>query len=124
MKESFLKDIEQQLTLEVERLRRAHQYLQSSTNQDVASAFQTPASDDRESEDENAAEIAEFADNLAVTDDIEKALRDAEDALHRIQAGNYGVCKYCKKMIDERRLLARPTSSSCVECKKIFTQEL
>lgn len=124
MKASFLKDIEQQLLLEVARLRRAHQSLQSSTNQDVASALNTPASDDRESEDENAAEIAEFSDNLSVTDDIEKALRDAEDAVHRIQTGTYGMCKYCKKPIDERRLLARPTSSSCVECKKTFTQEM
>ncbi|HRU90169.1 MAG TPA: hypothetical protein P5094_02540 [Patescibacteria group bacterium] len=27
------------------------------------------------------------------------------------------MCKYCHKKIDEKRLLARPFSSSCIKCK-------
>lgn len=75
-------------------------------------------------EDENAAEVAEYAANLSIEDDLEKSLRDVKTSLTRIKNGSYGICKYCKKTIEERRLEARPTSSACVECKKAITQEM
>ncbi|MFA5022441.1 MAG: hypothetical protein WC508_05165 [Patescibacteria group bacterium] len=28
------------------------------------------------------------------------------------------MCKYCGQVIEEKRLMIRPTSSSCVACKK------
>ncbi len=74
-------------------------------------------------EDENAAEVAEYAANLSLEDTLEKSLRDVVSALSRLEKKSYGLCKYCHKPIDQRRLLARPTSSSCVECKKAITQE-
>ncbi len=77
-----------------------------------------------EKEDENASEVAQFSDNLSLEDELEKALRDVESALKQIEKGEYGVCKYCHQIIDERRLLARPTSSSCIQCKKTLTQEV
>ncbi len=76
------------------------------------------------SEDDNAAEIAEYADDLSVEAKLEEELRDTESALKAIEAGTYGSCKYCKQLIDEKRLEARPSSSSCISCKKILTQEL
>lgn len=77
-----------------------------------------------DSEDENASEVAQFSDNLSLEDELEKALRDVESALKQIEKGDYGTCKYCHQIIDERRLLARPTSSSCIQCKKTLTQEV
>jgi len=75
-------------------------------------------------EDENASEVAQYSDNLSLEDELEKALRDVESALKQIKKGEYGVCKYCHQPIDERRLIARPTSSSCIQCKKTLTQEV
>ncbi len=75
-------------------------------------------------EDENASEVAQFSDNLSLEDELEKALRDVESALKLMDQGKYGTCKYCGQMIDERRLIARPTSSSCIQCKKTLTQEV
>lgn len=76
------------------------------------------------SEDDNAVEIAEYADDLSVENRLEEELRDVESALKNIEAGTYGTCKYCKQAIDEKRLKARPASSSCISCKKILTQEM
>lgn len=76
------------------------------------------------SEDDNAVEIAEYADELSVENRLEEELRDVESALKAIDAGTYGTCKYCKQPIDEKRLEARPASSSCISCKKILTQEM
>lgn len=75
-------------------------------------------------EDENAAEVAEYAANISIENDLEKFLRDVNKALESIAKGSYGVCKYCKKTIEPKRLLARPTSSACVECKKTIIQEV
>jgi RNA polymerase-binding protein DksA len=75
-------------------------------------------------EGDNAAEVAQFTDNLSLEDELEKALRDTEGALKLIEKGEYGICKYCRQPIDERRLLARPTSTSCIQCKKTLTQEV
>lgn len=67
--------------------------------------------------DENAQEISDYTSNLANEEVLEKNLRDVETALERIKNGNYGKCKYCGKIIDPKRLEARPTASSCIHCK-------
>ena len=74
-------------------------------------------------EDENASEVATYTDNLSLEDELVKQLRDIISALKMVETGSYGVCKYCKQPIAEARLRARPTSSSCIDCKKTLTQE-
>ncbi|NUM25636.1 MAG: TraR/DksA C4-type zinc finger protein [Candidatus Buchananbacteria bacterium] len=69
-------------------------------------------------EDENANEVAEYSDRLSIEHTLETQLRDVKKALDSIAKGGYGVCKHCGKPIEEQRLLIRPTSTSCVECKK------
>ncbi|MDA1038493.1 MAG: TraR/DksA family transcriptional regulator [bacterium] len=89
-----------------------------------AGEFQAEYEDLGDSEDENAQEIANFSNNLSLESTLEKLLRDTEGALTRLEGGEYGVCKYCSNDISEARLRARPTSSSCIACKKTLTQEL
>ena len=67
--------------------------------------------------DENAQEIGEYTTNLATEKVLESTLRDITNALDRIEKGTYGICRYCKKPIGKKRLLARPVASACVECK-------
>jgi RNA polymerase-binding protein DksA len=76
------------------------------------------------SEDDNAGEVTEYANELSIEARISSELRDIDDALKAIENGNYGICKYCKKEIEEKRLEARPASSSCIACKKLLTQEM
>ncbi len=75
-----------------------------------------------EKEDENASEVAEYSKDLTVERTLEASLRDVKKALERIEDGTYGICKYCGKQIDEKRLMARATSTSCIDCKKLFTE--
>lgn len=67
--------------------------------------------------DENAQEITDYSTNMATEKVLEKSLADIEKSLERIKKGTYGTCKYCGNPIAEKRLLARPTASSCVTCK-------
>jgi len=76
------------------------------------------------SDDDNALEVTTLADEMSVVERLRSDLHDVTKALAALEKGTYGTCKYCKKEIDEKRLLARPTSSSCIECKKTLTQEM
>ncbi|HNX11155.1 MAG TPA: TraR/DksA C4-type zinc finger protein [bacterium] len=67
--------------------------------------------------DENAQEISEYTANIATEKVLEDSLKDIDSALKRIEKGEYGICKYCHKSIDPKRLIARPTASSCIQCK-------
>ena len=69
-------------------------------------------------EGENANEVAIYGDRLSLEHTLEQQLRDVQKAIKGIDAGTYGICKHCGKPIEERRLLARPVSTSCVDCKK------
>lgn len=73
--------------------------------------------------DENAQEISDYSTNVATESVLEKNLRDINNALERIENGTYGTCKYCGKTINEKRLLARPAASACVECKTKLQQQ-
>lgn len=76
-----------------------------------------------EASEDQAQSLADMGNRVALIDTLEKTLRDIESALDRIEKGSYGICKYCSNPIEEKRLLARPTSSSCLTCKQSFTHE-
>ncbi|MDR1050430.1 MAG: RNA polymerase-binding protein DksA [Deltaproteobacteria bacterium] len=40
------------------------------------------------------------------------------DALDRIDSGDYGVCESCGNDISLKRLEARPVTTLCIDCKK------
>ena len=86
--------------------------------------FDTTFPDYGDKEDENAAEVADYVVNLSLEENLEKSLRDTNQSLARMEKNEYGICKYCHKPIEEKRLLARLTSSSCMSCKKTITQEV
>jgi len=96
----------------------------TTKNKHVADDYNSEFPDYGDKEDENANEVAEYAANLSLEGSLEKSLRDVNSALKSIGNNNYGFCKYCKKPIEEKRLIARPTSSACIECKKAITQEI
>lgn len=74
-------------------------------------------------EDDSVREVADYTTNKPLEITLEKTLTDVNKALDRLAKGTYGVCKYCDQPIAEKRLLARPTSSACVSCKKTLTDE-
>ena len=93
-------------------------------NKAAGSSFDADFPSHGDKEDENAAEVAEFSDNLSLGSELESALKDVHSALRAVESGAYGKCKYCQQEIDTQRLLARPTSTSCLACKKTLTQEV
>ena len=124
MKATFVEEmkallLEEKAKLETELSRFAHRNPKAGEED-----FDTNFPNLGDKEDENAAEVATYSDNLSLEDELEKQLRDILSALKMVDAGTYGFCKYCKQEIAEARLRARPTSSSCIDCKKTLTQEV
>lgn len=111
-----LETIRQKLLDERDRLEKELRSLGQRPNAESTSDIDFPQFGDKE--DENAAEVALFGDNLSIEQNCENELRDVRNALRRIEGGTYGVCKYCKKEIPVNRLLARPASGSCIACKE------
>jgi len=48
----------------------------------------------------------------------ERVLAAIDDALKRIEAGTFGICRTCGRPIDEERLEALPYTTQCIECKR------
>jgi RNA polymerase-binding protein DksA len=46
-----------------------------------------------------------------------KFLNYLDDALKRIEKGDYGYCTDCGKLIEKERLKAVPHAQLCVQCK-------
>lgn len=119
----FLDQIQKQLEEEKTRLSKELASI-SQKNPHVAGDFEARFPEYGNEEDDNAREVAEYTTNKPLEITLEKTLRDIDKALERMEKGTYGICKYCDKPIDEKRLLARPTSSACVSCKKTLTEEV
>lgn len=45
-------------------------------------------------------------------------VRKIDEALLKIENGEFGLCEDCGGDIGEKRLLARPTASMCINCKE------
>ena len=55
---------------------------------------------------------------LRIRDRERKLIEKIKEALDRIDNGRFGVCEVCGKEIGEERLMARPVTTLCIECKK------
>lgn len=70
----------------------------------------TDRGEDAESQVESGLNDAEVARDVA-------ELREIGEALSRLDAGRYGLCKGCDEPIDERRLAAEPFAIRCTACQ-------
>jgi DnaK suppressor protein len=73
----------------------------------------TDRGEDAESEVENGINDAEVARDVG-------ELRAIGEALARLEAGQYGQCRDCEELIDERRLAAEPFAVRCTACQARF----
>ncbi len=77
----------------------------------------TPAKMDIMNADKNekADAVEEFETRTAVEIPLENRLNNIKAALKRIEDDNYGFCSVCKKEIEEDRLEANPSATTCKE---------
>jgi DnaK suppressor protein len=54
---------------------------------------------------------------LGLSERERAVIRQIDEALDRIEAGDFGLCEDCGDEIGEARLLTLPYATLCVECK-------
>ncbi len=54
---------------------------------------------------------------LRIRDRERVLIRKIKEALRRIDEGEYGYCVVCGNEIAEKRLMARPVATHCIDCK-------
>jgi DnaK suppressor protein len=75
--------------------------------------------EDRPSDKADQASIASdvgFA--LRIRDREEKLIEKIIEALEKLDVGTFGICEACGEEIPLKRLMARPMTTLCIECKK------
>ncbi|MFA6354702.1 MAG: hypothetical protein WCX12_03420 [Candidatus Paceibacterota bacterium] len=73
--------------------------------------------DDVDSEDEEADEVEERGNQVAIVKALEDNLDEIEKALGKIEAGRYEKCDKCGGEITKEVFDAAPESLLCRECK-------
>jgi DnaK suppressor protein len=54
---------------------------------------------------------------LRIRDRERKLILKMQEAIKRIDDGTFGVCEACGGPISEKRLMARPVTTDCIDCK-------
>jgi len=114
LNEHELEHIGQQLRLHREalqtHLRGARRTAESERYVDVAGSVHSLS-------DESFAELSTALSNASLGREAD-ALREIEEALHRIGAHSYGYCVDCGEAIALDRLRAYPTAKRCLPCQQ------
>ncbi|MHA1568697.1 MAG: RNA polymerase-binding protein DksA [Alphaproteobacteria bacterium] len=79
--------------------------------QDEAANFPDPT--------DRATQESEFTMELRTRDRERKLIKKIDEALSKIDSGDYGYCEQCGIEIGIRRLEARPTATLCIDCKSL-----
>jgi len=60
---------------------------------------------------------------LRLRDRDRKLVAKIKEAMKRIENGTFGVCDGCGGEIEEKRLIARPVTTLCIDCKTVAEEE-
>jgi DnaK suppressor protein len=60
---------------------------------------------------------------LRLRDRERKLLAKIKEAMKRIEDGTFGRCEGCGGEISEKRLVARPVTTLCIDCKTVAEEE-
>jgi len=77
----------------------------------------TSAAERLPDEVDHAASQSERNFELRIREREQKLIAKMEEVLVRIDDGTYGVCDGCGEEISEKRLIARPVTTLCIDCK-------
>jgi DnaK suppressor protein len=107
--ESFLNEIRSLLTRQkIELMEKGKAALDGLRDSDVRGG---------DSLDQSTAEQG-TSTMLRLKDREQKLIFNIEDALERLERGDFGYCIECDEPIAEARLRARPMARLCIDCKE------
>ncbi len=112
----FLEEMKKALLSEKSRMEMELARFADKT--DIPGDYETRFEEIGTDRDDNATEVEQYADNIALEENLEGQLSEVNEALSRIDAGTYGLCVCCGADIEEGRLRAYPAAKECMACLK------
>ncbi len=114
--------MEKQTTLKPEKLEAFRKLLTEKINELLVEAGKTVSemtSGKENFPDPNDRATLESERNfeLRIRDRERKLIAKMQEAIKRIDEGTFGVCDSCGGPISEKRLMARPVTTECIDCK-------
>lgn len=76
----------------------------------------TSVSTDDEHDPEGATLAFERAHVASLADQARRRLFELDEAMDRFESGAYGICERCGNPIPAERVVARPSTRTCVTC--------
>jgi RNA polymerase-binding transcription factor DksA len=115
MNQQFIDECKQKLLMEQKRLKNllGHEG-HKDKQQEFPGGYKPDYPEVGHEEGENASEVEQFEENLAVSHDLETNLKKVEAALKRIQEGTFGKCVEGDD-IEEERLSVIPEAETCIK---------
>lgn len=104
--------LKEKLSAEKQRLENELSRFAKSTG--TPHEYETQYEDIGDGTDENATEVENYVDNLALENQLESQLHEVDTALEKIGRGTYGICEVCHEEIPINRLQAYPAAKTCV----------
>lgn len=82
--------------------------------------------DDSETPDPVDLAVRNYSKNvmLAVSENESRQLALIDEAIRRVDDGEYGLCQNCEKEITAKRLAAIPWARYCLNCQELVEQGL
>ena len=114
--------MEKQTTLKKEKLEAFRKLLIQNINELLSEAGKTVSEMTNGKEnfpDPNDRASLESDRNfeLRIRDRERRLIMKMQEAIKRIDDGTFGICEACGGPISEKRLMARPVTTDCIECK-------
>jgi DnaK suppressor protein len=112
---------------EMEKYRRLLQHKKSGLSNELAKTRDA----EEETTEESTQDIADKAVSsytreflYSLSDSDRNTVLLIDQALDRIQEGNYGLCRNCGQPMNEKRLSAVPWAPHCVDCQELAEKGL
>ena len=127
-----LRRVPKPASIAARRKERAHfRELLLRKRQDLMRAYSISKGDSQSDLDNGTEDYVDYAVNsyareflLSLTEMERKQLLLVEDALNRIDRGEYGYCQQCGEEIAAKRLEVQPWARHCVRCQELEEQGL
>jgi len=117
MSKNFLSVTKDKLKKQQEKIKKQLAEISNRNKRKGGYSYEAKFPEYGRSEDENANEVADFADSISLGKSLENSLVETELALKKIDSNQYGICEICKKKINRKRLEILPTARYCLNCK-------
>lgn len=114
IEKNLISDLKEKLQIEKNKIQIELERIGKKTTE--SGDYETSFNEIGTGEDENASEVEEYTDNLSVEANLEKQLKEINEALEKIESDDYGKCEKCGNEISEDRLKAYPAAKTCVNC--------